>query len=302
MDLKEIVVVGGPLVPAKAADVSDAESQLWISFPDGYRDYITTLGEGVLGGSFVRVYPPWRILSELTEWRERLRQYWFWDKGKKILPKERALEAVIVADTVNGDELIFHRGRPDRLFVLPHESEKVFEIEGDFLTALDWVCDSGKLTKRFTERNFEPFDSRKKKPSARPAAGAEPAAADSLDSTVASVLKWSEQHGVAKAAQKSFKDWLSKYDKPIFGGQKKEVKKEKIKAAVKEQVLIFQPEKYRTPRVLTTLTLTDGETGFWFGEFHFSTQLDGKTEGHGWNLMHLSIPFLAEQFMGIKAT
>ena len=88
MDLKKIRVVGGPLVRATAADVADAESQLWITFPPGYREYVTTLGEGVLGGSFVRVYPPWRI-RELAEWRDRIRKYWFWDKGRKVLPKER---------------------------------------------------------------------------------------------------------------------------------------------------------------------------------------------------------------------
>src|SRR5947209_9621257 len=149
MDLKTIRVVGGPLVLASAAEVADAESQLWITFPQGYRAYVTTLGEGVLGGSFVRVYPPWRILRELAEWRDRIRKYWFWDKGRKLLPKERALEAVIVGDTVNGDELVFHPGRPDRLFVLPRDSETIYEAGSDLLPAVEWICASGKLTERF---------------------------------------------------------------------------------------------------------------------------------------------------------
>ena len=69
MDLSNITIVGGPLVLASVAEVGKAQDQLWITFPRGYQEFVTTLGEGVLGGSFVRVYPPWRIVNELAEWR-----------------------------------------------------------------------------------------------------------------------------------------------------------------------------------------------------------------------------------------
>ncbi len=81
MDLTNIKVVGGPLVLASVAEVRKAQVQLWITFPRGYQEYVTTLGEGVLGGSFVRVYPPWRIVNELSEWRDRIRKYWGKFKG-----------------------------------------------------------------------------------------------------------------------------------------------------------------------------------------------------------------------------
>jgi hypothetical protein len=297
MDLKKIRVVGGPLVRATVADVADTENRLWVTFPGGYREYVTTLGEGMLGGSFVRVYPPWRILRELSAWRERIRQYWFWDKGRKVLPKERALEAVIVADTVNGDELVFHPGRPDRLFVLPRDSEKVYEAGTDLLAAVEWMCSSGKLTEPFTERRFEPFDTRKQKAPAGPSekATAEP---EALDATVATLQQWAERHGLVKAVQKSCKEWIKSHDEPILGMRKKEVKKDKIKATLKDQVLVFQPEKYTQPRVVTTLTLTDGETGFPFGEYHLSTGLDGKVEGYGVLLEYPRAEALAEQYLG----
>src|SRR5262245_41078396 len=149
MDLSEIKVQGGPLVRASNADVNKAEADLWLRFPPDYRDFVTTLGEGVLGGSFVRVYPPWRIQKVIEEWRERIRKYWLWDKGRKLLPKERGLESVILADTLNGDELVFHPLKPDRYFVLPRDREAIFELKGNFLDALDWLCSSGKLTKPF---------------------------------------------------------------------------------------------------------------------------------------------------------
>lgn len=64
------------------------------------------------------------IEKELTEWRRRINKYWFWDDVRELLPKERALECVIIGDTVSGDELVFHPSRPNRLFVLPRDSEQ----------------------------------------------------------------------------------------------------------------------------------------------------------------------------------
>ncbi|OMG75099.1 SMI1/KNR4 family protein [Burkholderia ubonensis] len=63
-----------------AADVSAAEEKLRTRFPKDYAEYITRFGEGVLGGDFVRIYPPRRILAELEDWRARIDQYWFWDR------------------------------------------------------------------------------------------------------------------------------------------------------------------------------------------------------------------------------
>ncbi|HEX5104436.1 MAG TPA: SMI1/KNR4 family protein, partial [Pirellulaceae bacterium] len=66
MKLKDVKIAGKSLVLAKRAEVDALESDLWITLPKGYRDYVTQLGQGSLG-SFVRVYPPWQIAKELTE-------------------------------------------------------------------------------------------------------------------------------------------------------------------------------------------------------------------------------------------
>jgi len=160
LTFEEIQIVGKPLVLATTAEVDALASRLWITLPSGYREYVTRLGEGTLGGSFVRIYPPWRIEKELAEWRRRINKYWFWDDGRELLLKERALECVIIGDTVNGDELTFHPSRPNRLFILPRDSGRIFDVGGDLLAAIEWVCTSGELVEPFDERNFEPYDSR----------------------------------------------------------------------------------------------------------------------------------------------
>jgi hypothetical protein len=87
---EKVTVVAGPLVLSSPAEVDAAEAQLGIRFPSGYREYVTQLGEGVLGGSYVRIYPPRRILSgdnNLAEWRRRIDQYWLWDGNSEVLAR-----------------------------------------------------------------------------------------------------------------------------------------------------------------------------------------------------------------------
>ena len=164
----QIVIAGGPLVLSPPAEVDAAEAELGIRFPTGYREYVTRFGEGVLGGYYVRIYPPRRILSgvnNVAEWRQRIGEYWFWDAGRDVLTKDQALQSVIIGDTLDGDELVVHPDHPERIYVLPRNSEDV-HVAGDGLpAALEWLCGSGTLTEPFAERDFEPFDSR------QPAAG-----------------------------------------------------------------------------------------------------------------------------------
>ena len=158
-----VTVGGGSLVLSPPAEVDAAEARLGIRFPTGYREYVTRFGEGVLGGAYVRIYPPRRILSGpngLAEWRQRIDEYWFWDAGRDVLTREQALESVIIGDTAEGDELIVHPDHPERVYVLPRDSEDIY-VAGDGLpAAIEWLCGSGTLTEAFPERTFEPFDGR----------------------------------------------------------------------------------------------------------------------------------------------
>lgn len=163
---EQVIITGGPLVLSSAAEVDQAEAHLGTRFPGGYREYVMRFGEGLLGGSYIRIYPPRRILSgqnNLTEWRQRIEEYWFWDEGRNVLPKERALRSIVVGDTLDGDELIFHPDDPERIYVLPRHSENIYVAGMGLLEAIEWLCTSGTLTEPFAERKFEPFDSRERK-------------------------------------------------------------------------------------------------------------------------------------------
>lgn len=142
------------------SDVTAAEAALNTRFPNGYREFITTYGRGLLGG-LIRIAVPADLLSgerSVPEWRKRIDEYWFWDNTAELLPKPHALECVVLADTVGGDELIFHPAAPDRLYVLAHDFDDTHLVSTTGLeAAVDWFFTSGKLDEPFEDDSFEPY-------------------------------------------------------------------------------------------------------------------------------------------------
>jgi len=254
LNISDVRILKTPLVLADADEIDTVESKLWLTFPSGYREYVTKLGEGVLGGNFVRIYPPWRIEKELAEWRRRISKYWFWEKSRKLLPKERALECVVIGDTVNGDELVFHPTRSNRLFVLSGENEKAAVAGSDVLEAVEWMCSSGELTEPFSERDFEPFDSRKEARRAKKAEAADPEG-ESLDEIVSLGREWAKRHKALKSAQKELRD---------HAGQDK-------KTALLYEALVLDG-KY--PGYLAVFRIDDKPSGLEVGTFRWSMTED----------------------------
>ena len=130
--LEQIIV----LAPAPAiahVDVDRAERALGTRLPSGYRTFVTTLGTPLVSLLF-RVAAPDAITGQLEEWRARIGAYWFW--GDAPLSQQRALECVRIADTLDGDELVFHPSEPDHFFVLPRHEERAIDCGRGLVPAL----------------------------------------------------------------------------------------------------------------------------------------------------------------------
>jgi hypothetical protein len=165
MTLDDFELTSSALFYNRATDVDAAERQLGMRLPSGYGEFIARFGEGMLAG-YLRVYPPYQILegdNSVTEWRKRIDEYWFWDDGRDVLTKEKALECIIVADTVDGDELAAHPSKPDRLYVFPRYEETLYVAGDGLLPAIEWLLTSGTQTERIDDRTFVPFDGREGK-------------------------------------------------------------------------------------------------------------------------------------------
>jgi hypothetical protein len=259
LNIGDIRILKEPLVLASPAEVDALESKLWVTFPAGYREYVTRLGEGVLGGTFVRVYPPWRIDRELGDWRRRIDKNWFWESSRELLPKERALECIIVGDTVDGDELVFHPARNNQLFVLPRESKKAHLAGSDLLAAVEWICSSGKLTRPFAEREFEPFDSRKEARRDREEEFSDPEG-ESLDEIVALAMVWANTRNALKSAQKSLREQVGK-DR---------------KTTLIYQALVLEGKFPTPPGYLAEFRVQDKASGLEIGTFRWSMGEDSE--------------------------
>ena len=227
MNFDEVLIVGNkPLAPVSVADVEEIESQYWISMPEGYREFITRYGEGFLAETFIRIYAPWRIQADLHEWRRRIDRYWAWGDDESILPKDRALECVIIGDTMNGDELIFHPGRPQKLFVLPRDAEHVFFAGANLADSIEWMCTSGELTEPISTWDFDPFDSRVATKRAQDADSLDDPEGESLDDIMEFGKRWAERHSMKKLAKADLKNHAAKgcktellYEGILFAGK-----------------------------------------------------------------------------------
>lgn len=158
LDLGAVEIRGGPLVPVTDADVDDAEQRLGTRFPDGYREFVTRLGEGTIR-SFVRVLPPRRVLEYLDEHRGLMAGYWFWDTPGEPFGQEEAMASIPLAETLQGDVLVFHSSDRQKIYVLPRHEERLHVLGPGLLEAVAWVSAPGALGDVDPELYFEPESS-----------------------------------------------------------------------------------------------------------------------------------------------
>jgi hypothetical protein len=118
-----------PLSLASLEELESVETQLGFTFPEAYRNFVTTLGSGETEFS-LRVFSPRSILDDhLPEVRDRLSEFWFWDQSPDILTQNQAVECVPFFDSSLGDDILFHPSNLNRWFILGHGAEKVVVVQ-----------------------------------------------------------------------------------------------------------------------------------------------------------------------------
>lgn len=140
---------------ADEEEILACEKTLNVTFDEDYKDYVQKYGSGILGGTYIRVYLPETIVLTLEEWKNRIKEYWFWDEGKEVLIKDEVLNSIRIGDTFDGDEIVLLNSQ---YYILPRNSEMIYKAGNTLEEAINWLCSSGILTEAFTEREFEPFD------------------------------------------------------------------------------------------------------------------------------------------------
>jgi hypothetical protein len=154
----DVYLVFDDLKTVTPADVAASAARLGVTFPDGYVEYMAELGEGVLSDR-IRIWSPRRVENELPEHRRFWSDNFCWDIDGP-LTQARTAETVLLGDTIEGDGLVFHPDRPDDLFVLPRHEDQIYRIGPGLDAAIDWLCDSGVLSRPVAFSYFEPYGER----------------------------------------------------------------------------------------------------------------------------------------------
>jgi hypothetical protein len=156
MSFKNTHIIKSSLYVSTAEEVQSAAASLKLTFPPGYQEYVTTLGDGEYCG-YVRVLLPSQVLAEYRDWQKLWKEYFFWDEEEGGITKGRVIECIRIAYTIDGDSLVFHPENPAELFVLPRNDDFIHRIGSSLGEALDWVCESGVLVQKIKSRFFVPW-------------------------------------------------------------------------------------------------------------------------------------------------
>jgi hypothetical protein len=117
------------LRPVPVEALLEVEARLGFRFPDDYREFITTFGDGDIMDGAIRAFSPQHILNiGLGETRDRLAEFWLWDQSPDILNQEKAVQYVPFFDSANGDDILFHPDNPNDWFILAHEADTVIRV------------------------------------------------------------------------------------------------------------------------------------------------------------------------------
>jgi hypothetical protein len=131
-----------------AADFAALERAFSTALPERYREFLERFGTGeycnVLG-----------IRSPLVaiEKTETVRKYEVftanaqWSNVEILTPQERET-LVVIATSIDGDELAFVAGAPDKLFVFPRHLDEIDAVGPTFADALAWFSHSEKQFER----------------------------------------------------------------------------------------------------------------------------------------------------------
>jgi|GEM_PF-1587058 len=147
------------LTLATPEEVEAVESELKVSFPIGYKEFVTTFGNGDFydGNAVIRIDMPSTILSGFGEYQHFLDEYWFWELSEDLLPKEKAIESIKIGDTDIGDVIIFHPSNSQEIFVLPNGDDALYKVGSNLYEAIDWLSNKNNSHPSWKNRRLQRY-------------------------------------------------------------------------------------------------------------------------------------------------
>lgn len=159
MVVDDIYLIGGPVAPAAAGAIEDAEAALGVPMPEGYAEWLRCLGEGTFQDRYF-LYPPGYIVEEKDRCRASYRAYGelFCERYfAHLIPCALFEECVEFGRGWGGDGLACNPHLPGQIFLIPARDPEVTYLGRTVCEALGRLAvDPALGTNWPTAEVFEP--------------------------------------------------------------------------------------------------------------------------------------------------
>ena len=144
-------------IPIGEEELVRAEDALNCRFPEDYRNFVTTFGEGEFNECPIRVNSPSSIAARTEDHRDSLTKFWIWEVLEDPWTHAQAMESIECFAGWWGDWIRFHPSDPSSMYVLPRESLSIHRVTS--LSSLIALF-KRELTGHFDRLTFTPYPRR----------------------------------------------------------------------------------------------------------------------------------------------
>lgn len=137
MEIPSIYIANSRLQVASEESVRVAQRAIGAQFPSGYSSFVTALGEGILNAHIYPRLPDQVSYGRLSTQQSLCERVDIWKDGFEVLSRDHICTSIAIADTADGDTIVFHPDIPQAVWYLPHEGNKPILLGDGFLNALD---------------------------------------------------------------------------------------------------------------------------------------------------------------------
>lgn len=156
MAFEDVYLVSDKLEIPPKEELDDFQQWLSAPIPQGYIEYMTTLGSGSFC-DLIEVLTPTQIRESRDAKQMFVREFYrqFWGNSEGTLSLEQAANGILFAISLDGDEIYY---LPDtcQLVVLPRHDNVVFWLESGFFDPMRWS--SGARRNPIVQPNFRYFE------------------------------------------------------------------------------------------------------------------------------------------------
>ena len=157
VDLEKMWLVTETVKPISAAALDKLEADFGTEFPPGYRALMRRTGPGAYA-SELNVWGPdsvRKVTATIHKYDALGPKQGFWNNYARVMKGIAPASLIAVGRSNNGDELVFAKGRPERLLLFPRDHDEITVAGKHLAAALTTFARGGVFDQTY---RFDSFD------------------------------------------------------------------------------------------------------------------------------------------------